>query len=158
MLTWLKSMMGSSGSASVLESSSLEGESNIIVDSAYATGAKAAAVFVIPSLKIKRFVRRGLPSGLCISVGIFSPASSCYKQIKVPRQMMIRCQGVAMTGIQYVTDQKGKRVAVQLDLRLRADLLQEIEDILASESRQEEERIPLEQVEAKRIQRGKLSA
>jgi hypothetical protein len=63
-----------------------------------------------------------------------------------------------MTGIQYVTDQKGKRVAVQLDLRLRADLLQEIEDILASESRQEEERIPLEQVEAKRIQRGKLSA
>jgi hypothetical protein len=63
-----------------------------------------------------------------------------------------------MTGIQYVTDQKGKRVAVQLDLRLHAGLWQEIEDVLVSESRRDEESIPLEQVEAKRIQRGKLSA
>jgi hypothetical protein len=63
-----------------------------------------------------------------------------------------------MSGIQYVTDQKGKRVAVQLDLRLHAGLWQEIEDVLVSESRQDEESIPLEQVEAKRIQRGKLSA
>jgi hypothetical protein len=63
-----------------------------------------------------------------------------------------------MTGIQYVTDQKGERVAVQLDLRLHADLWEEIEDVLVSESRHDEESIPLEQVEAKRIQRGKLSA
>ncbi len=62
-----------------------------------------------------------------------------------------------MTGIQYVTDQKGKRVAVQLDLRLHAGLWEEIEDVLVSESRRDEESIPLEQVEAKRIQRGKLS-
>jgi hypothetical protein len=57
-----------------------------------------------------------------------------------------------------VTDQKGERVAVQLDLRLHADLWEEIEDVLVSESRHDEESIPLEQVEAKRIQRGKLSA
>ena len=63
-----------------------------------------------------------------------------------------------MTGIQYVTDQKGKRVVVQLDLRLHADLWEEIEDVLVSESRRDEESIPLEQVEAKLIQRGKLSA
>ena len=63
-----------------------------------------------------------------------------------------------MTGIQYVTDQKGKRVAVQLDLRLHAGLWEEIEDVLISESRSDEESIPLEQVEAKLIQRGKLSA
>jgi hypothetical protein len=63
-----------------------------------------------------------------------------------------------MTGIQYVTDQKGERVAVQLDLRLHADLWEEIEDLLVSESRHDEESIPLEQVEAKLIQRGKLSA
>jgi hypothetical protein len=63
-----------------------------------------------------------------------------------------------MTGIQYVTDQKGKRIAVQLDLRLHAGLWEEIEDVLVSESRRDEESIPLEQVEAKLIQRGKLSA
>jgi hypothetical protein len=63
-----------------------------------------------------------------------------------------------MTGIQYVTDQKGKRVAVQLDLRLHAGLWEEIEDVLISESRRDEESIPLEQVEAKLIQRGNLSA
>ena len=63
-----------------------------------------------------------------------------------------------MTGIQYVTDQKGERVAVQLDLRLHADLWEEIEDVLVSESRRDEENISLEQVEAKLIQRGKLSA
>jgi hypothetical protein len=63
-----------------------------------------------------------------------------------------------MTGIQYVTDEKGERVAVQLDLRLHADLWEEIEDVLVSESRRDEENISLEQVEAKLIQRGKLSA
>jgi hypothetical protein len=63
-----------------------------------------------------------------------------------------------MTGIQYVTDQKGERVAVQLDLRLHADLWEEIEDVLVSESRRDEESIPLEQIEAKLVQRGKLSA
>jgi hypothetical protein len=63
-----------------------------------------------------------------------------------------------MTGIQYVTDQKGKRVAVQLGLRLHAGLWEEIEDVLVSESRRDEESIPLEQVEAKLAQRGKLSA
>jgi len=63
-----------------------------------------------------------------------------------------------MTGIQYVTDQKGERVAVQLDLRLHADLWEEIEDVLVSESRRDEDSIPLEQIKAKLVQRGKLSA
>ena len=63
-----------------------------------------------------------------------------------------------MTGIQYVTDQKGERVAVQLDLRLHAGLWEEIEDLLVSESRRGEESIPLERVEAKLIRRGKASA
>ena len=63
-----------------------------------------------------------------------------------------------MTGIRYVTDQKGERVAVQLDLRIHAGLWQEIEDVLVSESRRDEESIPLEQIEAIRIRRGKSSA
>ncbi len=62
-----------------------------------------------------------------------------------------------MTGIRYVTNEKGERVAVQLDLRIHAGLWQEIEDVLVSESRRDEESIPLEQIGARRIQRGNLS-
>jgi hypothetical protein len=62
-----------------------------------------------------------------------------------------------MTGIQYVTDEEGRRVAVQIDLREHAKLWEEFEDLLVSESRRNEEGIPIEQVEAKLLQRGKLS-
>ena len=65
---------------------------------------------------------------------------------------------VAMTGIQYVTDEEGRRVAVQIDLREHAELWEEFEDVLVSESRRNEKDIPLEEVEAKLIRRGKLSA
>jgi RNase adaptor protein for sRNA GlmZ degradation len=63
-----------------------------------------------------------------------------------------------MTGIQYVTDEEGRKVAVQIDLREHAELWEEIEDVLVSESRRNEKDIPLEEVEAKLIRRGKLSA
>jgi hypothetical protein len=66
--------------------------------------------------------------------------------------------GDAMTGIQFVTDEEGRRVAVQIDLREHADLWEEIEDVLVSQSRRKEQDIPLEEVEAKLILRGKLSA
>jgi hypothetical protein len=63
-----------------------------------------------------------------------------------------------MTGIHYVTDEEGRKVAVQIDLREHADLWEEFEDVLISQSRRNEERIPLEQVKAKLIRSGKLSA
>jgi hypothetical protein len=64
--------------------------------------------------------------------------------------------GDAVTGIQYVTDEEGRKVTVQIDLREHAELLEEIKDVLISESRRNEESIPLEQVDARLIQRGKL--
>ena len=63
-----------------------------------------------------------------------------------------------MTGIQYVTDEEGRRAAVQIDLRELAELGEEIEDVLVSEPRRNEESIPIEGVEAELIRRGKLSA
>jgi hypothetical protein len=63
-----------------------------------------------------------------------------------------------MTGIQYVTDEEGRKVAVQIDLREHADLWEEFEDVLVSQSRRNEESIPIEEVEAKLIRRGKRSA
>jgi len=61
-----------------------------------------------------------------------------------------------MTGIQYVTDEKGRKVAVQIDLRKHRELWEDIEDLLVSRSRQHEKRIPLEKVKASLVRSGKL--
>jgi hypothetical protein len=63
-----------------------------------------------------------------------------------------------MTGIQYVTDEEGRKIAVQIDLREHAGLWEEIEDVLISQSRRNENSVPLDEVEAKLIRSGKLSA
>jgi hypothetical protein len=63
-----------------------------------------------------------------------------------------------MAGIQYVTDERGRKVAVQIDLRQHADLWEEFEDVLISNSRQNEESIPLNELEARLVQHGKLGA
>jgi hypothetical protein len=53
-----------------------------------------------------------------------------------------------MSGIQYVTDEKGRKVAVQIDLKKHRQLWDEIEDVLVSRSRRNEKRIPLAKVKA----------
>ena len=62
-----------------------------------------------------------------------------------------------MTGIQYVTDEKDRKVAVQIDLRKHRALWQDIEDVLVSRSRRNEKRIPLSKVKAGLIKSGKLA-
>ena len=54
-----------------------------------------------------------------------------------------------MTGINYLTDEDGRKVAVQIDLRRHADLWEEFEDVLVSESRREEKSVSLDQVKTK---------
>ena len=63
----------------------------------------------------------------------------------------------AMNGIQFVTDDKGRKVAVQLDLKKHRELWEDIEDILVSRSRRREKRVPLEQVKAGLVKSGKLA-
>lgn len=53
-----------------------------------------------------------------------------------------------MTGIQYVTDEKGRKVAVQIDLKKHRALWEDIEDVLVSRARRHEKRMPLQQVKA----------
>ena len=62
-----------------------------------------------------------------------------------------------MTGIQYVTDEKGRKVAVQIDLALHPELWEDIQDVLVSRSRRHEKRIPLAEVKARLIRSGKLA-
>ncbi len=63
----------------------------------------------------------------------------------------------SMNGVQFVTDEKGRRVAVQLDLKTHRELWEEIEDVLVSQSRRRESRILLEKVKDTLITSGKLA-
>lgn len=52
----------------------------------------------------------------------------------------------AMTGIQFVTDDRGRKVAVLIDLKKHGARLQDFWDGLISESRRKEKGIPLEKI------------
>jgi len=61
-----------------------------------------------------------------------------------------------MTGIQFVTDEKGRKVAVQIDLRKYGSIWEDIWDGIVSESRRKEKAIPFEKVKADLVKRGRL--
>jgi len=58
-----------------------------------------------------------------------------------------------MNGIQFVTDEKGRKVAVQIDLKKHGAALEEFWDGLVSESRRKEKGIPYEQYRTTRLKR-----
>jgi hypothetical protein len=58
-----------------------------------------------------------------------------------------------MTGIQYVTDEKGRKVGVLIDLKKHRAIWEDFWDGLASESRRKEKGIPYEQYRAHRPKR-----
>ena len=60
------------------------------------------------------------------------------------------------TGIQFITDAKGRKTAAVIDLKRHSALWEDIEDVLVSRSRRHEKRIPLEKVKADLIASGKL--
>jgi hypothetical protein len=61
----------------------------------------------------------------------------------------------AVTGIQFVTDDKGRRVAVQIDLKKHGAIWEDFWDGLISESRRKEKSIPYEQYRASRVKRSR---
>ncbi len=58
-----------------------------------------------------------------------------------------------MTGIQFVTDEKGRRVAVQIDLKKHGAIWEDFWDGLVSESRRKEKGTPYEEYRANRLKR-----
>lgn len=61
-----------------------------------------------------------------------------------------------MTGIQFVTDEKGRRVAVQINLKRYGARLEDFWDGLITESRRDEKGVPLEKIKADLVKRGRL--
>jgi hypothetical protein len=62
-----------------------------------------------------------------------------------------------MTGIQFVTDGKGRKVAVQIDLKKKDGArLEDFWDGLISESRRNQKGIALEKIKADLVKRGRI--
>ena len=53
-----------------------------------------------------------------------------------------------MSGIQFITDERGRKTAAVIDLKKHKALWEDIEDVLVSRSRRHEKRIPLDKVKA----------
>jgi len=53
-----------------------------------------------------------------------------------------------MTGIYFVTDEKGKKVAVLIDLKKHGARLQDLLDGLTTETRRKEKGVPLAKIKA----------
>jgi hypothetical protein len=63
-----------------------------------------------------------------------------------------------MTGINYVTDQKGRKIAVQIDLKKYGALWEDFWDGVVAESRRKEKSGSYEQYRAERLKRARRSA
>ena len=63
-----------------------------------------------------------------------------------------------MTGSQFVTDEKGRKIAVQIDLKKYGPMLEDFWDGLIFESRRKEKGIPFEKIKADLVKRGRLRA
>ena len=63
-----------------------------------------------------------------------------------------------MEGIQYLTNNKGERVAVQIDLKKHGDLWEDVYDSLIARSREKEPRETLASVKKRLVKQKKLNA
>lgn len=63
-----------------------------------------------------------------------------------------------MNGIQFVTDEKGRKLAVQIDLRKYGAIWEDIWDGLISESRRKEKSTSYEEYRTSRLKRRRKRA
>jgi len=61
-----------------------------------------------------------------------------------------------MTGIHYLTDECGRKIAVQIDLRKHKLLWEDFQDALVARSRRKEKNIPLDKIKASLVKSGRL--
>jgi hypothetical protein len=60
-----------------------------------------------------------------------------------------------MTGIQYVTDEQGRKVGVLIDLKKHGAIWEDFWDGFVSESRRKEKGVPYEQYRTARLKRAR---
>ncbi len=63
-----------------------------------------------------------------------------------------------MTGIQFLTNERGQKTAAVIDLKTHKALWEDIQDVLISRARKKEKGVALAKVKASLIAEGKLRA
>lgn len=63
-----------------------------------------------------------------------------------------------MSGISYVTNEEGRRVAVQIDLKKHGDLWEDFYDVMTAKKRRGEPRESFASVKTRLKKKGKLNA
>jgi len=61
-----------------------------------------------------------------------------------------------LTGVQFVTDEKGRKVGVLIDLKRHGALWEDFWDGMISESRRKEKGTPIGKIKADLIKRGRI--
>ena len=61
-----------------------------------------------------------------------------------------------MSGVQYLTDEKGRKTAAVIDLKVHKALWEDIQDVLVSRSREREVGTSLAKVKAALVESGKM--
>ena len=61
-----------------------------------------------------------------------------------------------MSGIQFLTDEKGNKTAAVIDLKVHKALWEDLQDVLVSRSRRKEKGVSLDRVRAGLIASGRL--
>jgi hypothetical protein len=77
------------------------------------------------------------------------PGRACYPDLR---------ENENMSGIQFVTDEKGRKTGVLIDLKKHGAIWEDFWDGLVSESRQKEKGIPYGQYRASRLKRTRPRA
>jgi hypothetical protein len=68
----------------------------------------------------------------------------------------VESEDAAMGGIQFLTDEKGRKTAAVIDLKVHKALWEDIQDVLVSKSRRREKGVSLDKVKAGLIASSKL--
>lgn len=71
------------------------------------------------------------------------------------RRCHLPMENRAMGGIQFVTDEKGRKVGVLIDLKKHGAIWEDFWAGLVSESRRKEKSVPYEQYRANRLKRSR---
>jgi len=125
------------------------------------------------TLVIETLLAKAYPAAVSYSITTFQVRGDALLQFHwhtelahglqrcAPRADLLPNQGAVwenspMTGVQFVTDSKGRKVAVLIDLKKHGARLRDFWDGLVSESRRAETGIPLEKVKADLVRHGRL--
>ena len=63
-----------------------------------------------------------------------------------------------LEGIRYITDERGNKLAVQIDLRKHRAVWEEFQDVIVAESRRGEKNVSLDRVKAALVKHSKKVA